>query len=249
MMIPILMYHQIAAMPEKGTPFRGLSVPPEKFRSQMQWLKRLGYQGLSMRDLEPYLRGEKHGRVVGITFDDGYQNVLQNALPVLQECGFTSTTYFVAGHAPGHNYWDEEKGVPRSDLMSIREIEQWRDGGQEIGSHTLDHVHLTQLPIEQAEHQIKESKRILEALYQVPVTAFCYPYGDCNQTIFELTQKAGYTNATTIERGLVLETDDLYCLPRVTIAGSLDLFSFFMKVLTKKEHRHRLKKQANNGIY
>lgn len=248
-MIPILMYHQIAAMPTSGAPLRGLCVAPEKFRTQMRWLKRFGYQGLSMRELEPYLRGEKRGRVVGITFDDGYTNVLEHALPTLQECSFSSTTYFVAGHASGHNHWDASKGAARAELMSISQIEQWRDAGQEIGSHTMDHVHLTQLSLDQAEHQIKESKRVLEALYQVPVTAFCYPYGDCNEDIFALTHKAGYTNATTIERGLALPTDDLYRLPRVTVAGSIDLFSFFMKVLTKKEHRHRLKKQSNDGVY
>ena len=60
---------------------RGLIVSPQSFASQMAWLKRLGYQGLSMPHLVPYLRGEKTGKVVGISFDDGYANNLDYALP------------------------------------------------------------------------------------------------------------------------------------------------------------------------
>ena len=76
MKIPILMYHQIDAPPPRGTMLRGLIVAPSSFNWQMKMLRLMGYTGLSMRDLEPYLQGEKKGKVVGITFDDGYQNNL-----------------------------------------------------------------------------------------------------------------------------------------------------------------------------
>ncbi|NCX06152.1 MAG: polysaccharide deacetylase family protein, partial [Actinobacteria bacterium] len=72
--IPILMYHQIEVAPAKGAPLRGLVVAPTSFARQMHLLKLLGYQGLSMTDLLPYLRGERVGKVVGITFDDGFLN-------------------------------------------------------------------------------------------------------------------------------------------------------------------------------
>jgi len=76
MPIPILMYHQIDIPPVRGTPLRGLVVHPKDFHNQMRWLKWTGYQGLSMRDLEPYLAGKKQGKVFGITLDDGYKNIL-----------------------------------------------------------------------------------------------------------------------------------------------------------------------------
>jgi len=74
MKIPILMYHQIDVPPPSGTPLRGLVVSPASFSWQMRMLRVLGYKGLSMRDLEPYIFGTKQGKVVGLTFDDGYQN-------------------------------------------------------------------------------------------------------------------------------------------------------------------------------
>ena len=101
MSIPILMYHQIDLPAPRGSRFRGLTVHPSSFRRQMTWMHRLGYQGLSMRDLMPYLGGERTGKVFGITFDDGFRNVHQHALPVLRQLGFTSTNYFVANHLDG----------------------------------------------------------------------------------------------------------------------------------------------------
>ena len=83
MAYPILMYHQIDASPARGTPLRGLTVTPGSFARQMGLLRLLGYRGVSMTGLEPYLRGETTGKVVGITFDDGYRNNLEHALPVL----------------------------------------------------------------------------------------------------------------------------------------------------------------------
>jgi peptidoglycan/xylan/chitin deacetylase (PgdA/CDA1 family) len=105
--IPILMYHQIDASPPKGTPLRGLTVTPERFARQMGLLRLLGYRGLSMTELEPYLRCELTGKVVGITFDDGYQNNLEHALPVLQRNGFSATCYAVSDPFEGRNAWDD----------------------------------------------------------------------------------------------------------------------------------------------
>ena len=94
--IPILTYHQIDQAPLKGAPFRGLVVSPNSFGRQMALLRLLGYRGLSMSDLMPYLTGERVGKVVGITFDDGYLNNLTHALPVLRRHGFTATCYAVS---------------------------------------------------------------------------------------------------------------------------------------------------------
>lgn len=238
-MIPILMYHQIALPAPKGTPFRALTVHPKDFQRQMTWLKRLGYTGLSMRDLMPYLNGEKTGKVVGITFDDGYQNVLQNAIPILNQLGFSSTNYIVSNQFSGSNYWDQDKGVPASRLMSLQELQQWVKSGHEIGSHTLDHVHLDQLDNQSAQQQIQQSKHDLESSLQVEVSAFCYPYGSKNPQIADWVRQSGYINATTTDRGLALASDDLMNLPRVTVARSTNIVRFLQKCMTQLEHKKR----------
>ncbi|MCB5362365.1 polysaccharide deacetylase family protein [Pusillimonas sp. CC-YST705] len=233
------MYHQVGQPAAKGTPFRGLTVHPDSFKRQMHWLRLLGYRGLSMRDLMPYLKGERQGKVVGITFDDGYQNVFDNALPVLQHCGFTATNYFVVRQLGGSNVWDHDLGIPAAPLMNQETVRRWHDAGMEVGSHTLDHPHLPALSTEIAILQIRQSRGELEALIDRPVTAFCYPYGDESPAIRQLAREAGYLNATTTARGLVRPDDDLFELPRVTVARSTHLLRFLQKCLTRLEDRRR----------
>jgi peptidoglycan/xylan/chitin deacetylase (PgdA/CDA1 family) len=238
-MIPILMYHQVGIPAPRGTPYRGLTVHPRDFARQMTWMSRLGYRGLSMRDLMPYLRGDASGKVFGITFDDGYRNVFDHALPVLNHLGFTSTNYFVVNQFDGGNEWDYPKGVPHSPLMSVDETRKWAATGQEVGSHTLDHVHLSQVSAEIASQQISQSRQALEDLLNVEVGAFCYPYGSETPDIREMVRKAGYCNATTTVRGLVRPEDDLFGLPRVTVARSTNILRFLQKCLTRLEDRRR----------
>jgi peptidoglycan/xylan/chitin deacetylase (PgdA/CDA1 family) len=238
-MIPILMYHQVGTPSPRGTPYRGLTVHPRDFARQMTWMSRLGYRGLSMHDLMPYLRGDASGKVFGITFDDGYRNVFDNALPVLNRLGFTSTNYFVVHQLDGGNIWDYEKGVPHSPLMSIEEMREWVNSGQEAGSHTLDHVSLSDVSAEIAYQQIAQSRNELETLLDREVGAFCYPYGAQAPAVREMVRKAGYTNATTTRRGLVRADDDFFDLPRVTVARSTNIFRFLQKCLTRLEDRRR----------
>lgn len=238
-MIPILMYHQIGEPAPRGTPYRSLTVHPDSFRRQMRWLRRFGYLGLSMNDIMPYVRGEKQGKVVGITFDDGYRNVYQNALPVLRENGFTATNYFVVRQLGGGNVWDYEERIPHSDLMSSDEMRDWARQGMEVGSHTLDHPRLTQLSEPEAREQLVASRAQLERLSGKPVTAFCYPYGAENASLRTIARVAGYTNATTTARGLARPDDDPYGLPRVIVARSTHLFRFLQKCMTRLEDRRR----------
>ena len=93
--IPILMYHSVESMP-KSTVMRSLHVPPRKFKLQMWMLKKLGYKGLSLNKLKPYLDGEKRGKVVGITFDDGYKDHFDYVAPILEQKGIDAAFFPVS---------------------------------------------------------------------------------------------------------------------------------------------------------
>ena len=235
--IPILMYHSIAAMP-KGTVMRSLHVPPKLFRLQMWLLKILGYKGLSMSDLQPYLTGEKQGKVVGITFDDGFKNNLTHALSILQKFNFSATCYIISQNIGGINHWDLDKGIPENPLMDENEVKQWINGGMEIGSHTQNHVRLAECNIEVETTEIERSRVDLEAQFGCTVEHFCYPYGSYNNEIVAITKKAGYNTATTVSRGRAKSGGNLFTLPRVSITHRTFVHLFLMKILSKYEDKH-----------
>lgn len=235
MNIPILMYHQIDIPPARGTPLRGLVVSPSSFARQMWLLQVLGYKGLSMRDLEPYLKGERQGKVAGITFDDGYKNNLTNALPVLQKHRFTATCYAVSDMIGGSNSWDTEIGVSLKPLMTTNEWRLWLSSGMDVGSHTRTHADLNQLTAEQAREQIVGSKQDLESTLGCDVRHFCYPYGRFGVEHSRMVREAGYMTATTTQRGRVQLGDDLLTLRRVLVAQATHLLHLGLKLATTYE--------------
>ena len=242
--IPILMYHQVDEAPAKGAPMRGLVVTPATFSRQMAALNALGYQGKSMGDLAPYLSGQRHRKVFGITFDDGYQNNLCCALPILQRYGFTSTCYVVANLVGKSNSWDLPRGVKQVPLMNVQELQAWIDAGQEVGSHTLNHANLAELSSVEQAVEIEQSKSKLEALVHQKsgVQHFCYPYGGLNKTALQHVKAAGYMTATTTVRGrAVAGQSDALLLPRVLVSRTTTWMQLLLKCLSRYEDKRAVK--------
>jgi len=215
--VPILAYHQTAKPPRRGIPFRTFTLSPAAFRAQLQGLKLMGYRGLSMRDLEPYLSGEKTGKVVGITLDDGYLNNFEHALPILREFGFTATSFMVSGHFGGSNLWDQRVGVPAASLMDVAHLKTWVAAGMEVGSHTRNHVNLHETDDAMAREEIAGAKRDLESALGCEVRHFCYPYGLYHAHHAQMVRDAGYLTGATSDSTRVHPGNDPMLLPRISI--------------------------------
>ncbi|MES2952584.1 MAG: polysaccharide deacetylase family protein [Pseudomonadota bacterium] len=238
--VPILTYHQIAEASPKGAPFRSLSVAPADFQRQMAFLHGLGYHGLSMTALQPYLRGDRVGKVFGLTFDDGYLNNLTHALPVLQWYGFSSTCYVVSGMLGQTNSWDAAQGVPASELMSAAHLRQWVAGRQDVGAHTRNHVRLRALDAVAANAEITLCKDELEHVTGTAVSHFCYPFGEFTQEHVEMVRQANYVTATTTRRGRFhAGHDSMLELPRVPVLRRTSRPLLWWKLVSQYEDRRR----------
>lgn len=235
--VPVLMYHNIAPVPEDLRTYRSLYVSPAKFARQMWLLHQLGYTGLSMSAALPFLRGERRGKVVAITLDDGYVDNLDAALPVLQSFGFSATTYMVSGSIGRFNVWDAERLGIRKPLMSVAEMRRWSDAGMEIGAHTHSHPRLSRCTDNALQDEIHSCRVDLEDRIGSAVTQFCYPYGDADDRVVAAVREAGYAAATTTRRGRAVAGADLWQLPRIQVARHHVLPQFAARVLTRYEDR------------
>ena len=234
--VPILMYHNIGEPPE-GASLRNLYVRTGAFGRQMMMLKLLGYKGMSMSAAMPYLRGEKSGRVAVITFDDGYLDTLEQALPILNTFGFTATCYVVSGRMGSYNDWDAAALNVRKQLMTAEQVKAWHAAGMEVGAHSRTHPHLPKCSDAELREELTGSKVDLEALTGAPVTQFCYPYGDLDARVAEAVRSAGYSAATTTRRGRARPGDDSMLLRRILVSGSNMLHLFLFKLLTTYEDK------------
>jgi len=238
--ISILTYHQIAQAPARGAPMRSLYVSPSAFALQMHTLSLLGYQGLSMTALMPYMRGEKTGKVIGITFDDGYLNNLENAAGVLKKFNFSSTCYVVSELLGKTNAWDNALGIAPAPLMDLGQLQQWIASGQEVGSHTQHHVDLTSTDFQTSQSEILNSRISLSQQLNTNIQQFCYPYGRYVSEHIDIVKTSGYVSATTTARGRVHADDSAFELRRIPVVRSTSLPQFLFKILSSYEDRYRV---------
>ena len=230
------MYHSIEVMP-KSTVMRSLHVSPKRFMTQMWLLNMLGFKGLSMRELTPYLEGKKIGKVVGITFDDGYQNNLFNAAPILKKYNFSATCYLVSKRIGTSNTWDLDKGITQRPLMTQSEVQKWLNLGLDIGAHTQTHPLLEELSEQKSQEEIFNCIDDLELMFKVSIKDFCYPFGRFNEPLVNMIKEAGYITATTMSRGRASPQSNKLALPRIPITHHTLPHLFLAKILTKYEDK------------
>jgi peptidoglycan/xylan/chitin deacetylase (PgdA/CDA1 family) len=223
----ILMYHAIARVAED--PNR-ICVSPRRFEAQMVHLKRRGLQGVSVRELLRASGTMRARKLVGITFDDGYENFLYDAVPILKRHGFSATVFVVGGMLGAENTWDEG---PRMRLLEAEGVREAAKRGMEVASHGMSHIRLAGLPAARLEEEVIESRRVLSELLDETVEGFCYPYGSLDGAAARGARRAGYSYAcacwTRVECGI-------YDLPRAPVwemdghsmlAAKLRLFPFY----------------------
>ncbi|MEW6063675.1 MAG: polysaccharide deacetylase family protein [Bacillota bacterium] len=218
--IPILMYHKVN--PDPGTGGLGLRVPPDKFEWQMKYLRKNGYETVSLEDVMDHFEKGKHlpDKPIVITFDDGYKDNYRFAYPIMKKYGYTGTIFVVSKAIGNTNFFDVEKKLqPENRIMDWHEIRELAEAGFTIGAHTVDHPHLAEVPPEVARHQIEESKRALEHGLKKPVEFFAYPYGSYNDTVADLVKQAGYRAAVTTELGLAKADSNPFKLRRIRVTG------------------------------
>ena len=109
--------------------------------------------------------------------------------------------------------------VPRTLMLRRADLPLLRDGGFEIGAHTVSHPILARLDDAAAWEEISESKRRLQQALGSPVSSFAYPNGrptkDYDRRHLEMVRRAGFTCAVSTAWGVVRRSADVYQLPRM----------------------------------
>ena len=238
--ISIFMYHQVGRFPDIRT-HRASYCDVRRFRAQMRALHRLRVPVISMSDAARALRGEAPmpRRAAVLTFDDGCRNFRENALPILEEFGFPSIVYAIAGMVGGKADWLGEAGHATPPLMTWDELKDIRRRGVEIGSHGLHHSRLAgQDPALQA-REMAQSKTLLEQQLGCPVLHMCYPYGSHDLETLRAAARAGYATGVTCQRAAATRDFDSMALPRKAVSHGDDVLGFLWKFYMKDAPKQR----------
>jgi peptidoglycan/xylan/chitin deacetylase (PgdA/CDA1 family) len=174
-----------------------------------------------------------------VTFDDGYRDNVEVALPVLETRGIPAT-FFLVPPLLGRIF-PSRASHPVLDLGQARDLVA---GGHEIGAHTLSHPRLTRVGGAEARHEIEGSKQELEDQLGVAVTSFAYPKGDYDDRVRGIVAACGFRVAATIREGLVGPDPDWLALPRVSGRPSETMLAFRCKLHPAIDLYERLVRRA-----
>jgi len=217
--VPILMYHYVSELPPNADRYRrDLTVSPENFKAQLQFLADAGYHAVTLSDLYLYLTQgyPLPEKPIVLTFDDGYRDAYEVVFPLLLDYGFTGTFFVLA--TPPHFEWP--------GYMTWTQIKELSDAGMDIQAHGRDHVDLRGRSYDYLVYQILGIQEAIQQHTGRLPRFFCYPSGKRDADVVAVLKSAGYWGAVTTEWGQAQSREKLFEMPRLRVRGAGALESF-----------------------
>jgi len=176
-------------------------------------------------------RPEAH-TVASITFDDGYRDFAELAVPALRARGLHATVFVPAGHLGGWNRWDEGR-AERREILDEAGLCSLDSASVEIGAHGHSHVRLRDLSPSALARETAQARERLEQIGGRPVRLFAFPYGlwdDFDPAAERAVAVAGFDAACSTHFGRGSRPSERYRLRRVGVAPHESLGDFARKL-------------------
>lgn len=206
----IVMYHSF-------TPGGWGAVAPATFRWHLELIRGM-YEVVPLLRLVAGLANRTPTEhQVALTVDDGYEDFITEAYPILSEFRIPATLFVPTGFTGGHNDW-EELPHTRLRIASAARLRELDPALVTLGSHSVHHRALGGLARERLDAEIRGSKSELEALAGVPAPLFSYPYGRRDHYTAETisaVREAGFVAAVTTRWDTYSSDRELMTLPRI----------------------------------
>lgn len=182
--VPILTYHYVDYNPNpKDIARDALSVTPDKFDAQMNYLAQNGYTPISLDTLYGIFNKQVTAptKPVVLTFDDGYENFHRIVYPILRKYNFHAVAFIPTGLIGTGFYmnWNQIKEIQGSGLVTFE-------------GHSVNHSNLASLSFDKAYKELLDGKNVLQSETGYPVNFIAYPYGSSNANVWSAAKKAGY---------------------------------------------------------
>ena len=226
--VPILMYH---AFSDDGKDSRYIQTK-RSFARQMRWLRLLGYKVVPLEALAEAIHSERPlpRRAVVLTVDDGYEDNLEIARPILRRQNLPATIFLVSRLLGRSNEWSDGGPTAGRPLFSVEQARQAQGDGLGFGAHTRHHLRLPDVDDATVREEVEGSREDLESLLGRPVRTFAYPYGDIDERAMAAAKGAGFELALSVDNRRATIADDPMRMPRIEICGTDSLPRFLRKV-------------------
>ncbi|MFC1542094.1 polysaccharide deacetylase family protein [Candidatus Latescibacterota bacterium] len=224
----IIMYHNVDDTAAFNT------VSSIEFENQLKYLKD-NYHIVTIDNYVSMLHQKNQtDDYVVITFDDGYVNFEEKALPLIERYSIPVTQFIPVDYIGKYNEWDNN--VSNSIVLPILDNNRLKSLSNHqlitFGSHGMSHNSLRTLSVKEVIYELSESKKILAEIVSYQIKWFSYPYGqiyDYNHKIISIIKNIGYIAACSTRFGRKDSEASLYELHRIEVQPSDTLNDFITK--------------------
>ncbi len=210
----VLFYHRVA-----DTEPTDWTISREQFRRHVDYCRK-NFDLISLDEVQRRVRtGESTAPAVTFTFDDGYRENCEFALPLLIQHAVPCTYFVAVNHIGQQRQFDHDlkAGVnfPINDVAQLREA---ASSGIEIGLHTRNHVDFSRVHDPAVvRSEIIEAKDELEQMIGREVRHFAFPFGmprQLTQAAIEAVHEAGFAGFCSAFGGYNLVGRDAFHIRR-----------------------------------
>jgi peptidoglycan/xylan/chitin deacetylase (PgdA/CDA1 family) len=241
--VMVLFYHRIA-----DDQANGCTVSNAMFLRQMRWLRER-FDFISLDDAQQRIRrGYNPQPCVSITFDDGYDENCQQAIPWLIKnripCTYFVTLRNVMGEEPfPHDTANGHRFAPNT----FEQLRAMAAAGVEIGCHAYTHADLGKITNPRLLHyELVASKEGLQAALGRPIRYFAFPFGqhaNMSSAAFAVAKQAGYEGVCSAYGGFNFPGDDPFHLQRIPVDNDMIRLKNWVTMDPRKLHTKRFEYQ------
>jgi peptidoglycan/xylan/chitin deacetylase (PgdA/CDA1 family) len=220
--IPILCYHNL-----NPTVPGSMSLTPQKFESQIKWLKDNGFQIIPLQEAVEYLQGKRTtlpAKSVVITADDGWESVYTYMYPIVRKYQIPVTLFIYPGTIS-----DGKHAMTWAQLSELQ-----KTGLFDIQSHTYWHPNFKQAKKRMSPAQfdqyvnkeLQNSKQTLEAKLNKKISYLAWPFGIYDKYLEDKAAEAGYVMAFTIDARKTHDNERAMAVPRYMVVDAYNMNGF-----------------------
>ena len=224
--LPVIYYHDIV---DEGRGYSLMRTDVNKFREQMKFLSRNGYQTLLFSELPSDMKKKPGDRKILITFDDGFASNYYKAFSIVKELGIKINIFLTYNYINCENY-----------LSSDQIQEMLESGLVEFGYHTKTHCDCRSInDAVLFEQEILEGLKSTEKIVQRNVTEFCFPYGYYNKEIIrKISEHNLFSHQYLSNYTKPLPVGDCVVCGRIGIDNNWDMDTFVKTIKGKYRIMH-----------
>jgi len=215
----ILLYHALGNS--------AWAMPTKQFHDQLKWLT----DHAKVVSLPTLIHSEYSDDLqVALTFDDGYQNLHDEAAPLLSDKKLNATVYLNTGWISDNLTHKQSVPTlghyPEETFLTWQEVKNLYHAGWLIGSHGVNHHNFALTTQALTLQELSQSKKDIELHLQTPCEHFAYPFGRHSKIVKAIAKRVGYQYAAAARHGSLHPHSDLFSLPRINIEKNYSLKDF-----------------------